>query len=248
MHRELDARMRASVPLARDCVADAKVSAAALVLLMFLSLWLALSWLVPATPAELRASDPLVQLIDALTGLWIVPIATLCICGWWLLRAPPRRTDILEALSHTAWAVALVAPLALIALSTGRHPLPPFVPQEESARAGLLLGVSAAIIEEAIFRLALLPLCCAFLKRQLSATGAWIGAIALTSLAFALSHEMGPGAGSVSIAHVAVRFLVPGCLMGALFVRPGPAFPVALHCAMHVIIPFLFLPSSGQMP
>jgi hypothetical protein len=226
--------MRRDFPGARD------LSAAALLLPAFAVVWLAVRTAAPPTPGELQASDPIVQGVNAWIGLWGIPLAGLICAAAWLWLAAPGSREISSAADQAGWALALVALLGAIGILSGRSTLPDFVPPEESAAAGLLLGLGAAIIEEALFRLTLLPVSHEILHRVLSPLAAAALSIVVTSVSFALAHEIGPGAGVWSASHFAVRFLFPGCIMSALAFRPGPAFPVALHCSLHLVIPFVF--------
>lgn len=117
--------------------------------------------------------------------------------------------------------------------------LPDFVPPEESARAGMALGVAAGVLEEAVFRIALLAPLVLWLRRRATPRAAAAIAVGVSALAFALSHELGPGAGPFDPRFFAVRFLLPGCAMGALFLF-RPAFLVSLHASAHVAIALLF--------
>ena len=126
----------------------------------------------------------------------------------------------------------------MLAQMVGPRPVPWFVPPEESACPGLFLGYTAALLEETVFRMALLPVAFGLLATRMRRGRAAAIAVGVTGLAFALSHEAGPS--GFNAAHAATRFLFPGCFMSALWLRPGPPYPVALHCALHVVIPSLY--------
>lgn len=107
--------------------------------------------------------------------------------------------------------------------------LPSFVPPEESALPGSALGLGAGVLEEAVFRLGVLAAVLLVLRRAMAARAAATVAVVLTALAFAASHELGPGAGAFDPYFFATRFIIPGCVMSTLFLKPGPAFLVTLH-------------------
>src|SRR4029453_14323036 len=114
------------------------------------------------------------------------------------------------------------------------------VPPEESSAPGMALGVGAGMLEEAGFRLGLPAVGFRFARRHCSPVRAEALAVLVTSLAFALSHELGPGSPGFDPRIFATRFIVPGCLMSGLFFRPGPSFLLTLHCSLHVGIALLF--------
>jgi hypothetical protein len=136
--------------------------------------------------------------------------------------------------------VAVAGALAIRAIG-GPH-LPPFVPSEESAAPGLGLGLSAGLLEEAAFRFALVPLIYFAARRVMPSLAAAILAIVLTGFAFALSHEL--GAEPFDPAHFATRVVFPGCVMSALFFRPGPALILGAHWTAHIAIYLLFAPTG----
>ncbi len=222
-----------------------EVSAAALLFLPFVGLFLVLRGVAPPTSEHLLASDPLIQLVGAYAGLWAIPVLSALPALAWVALLHPSRAALSRAARGVLGGLAVVAVgLPLLRLLVGPA-LPAFVPPEEGAMAGIALGVGAGIIEEAIFRLGLLAALFLVARRALSPRWAGAFAVVVTSLAFALSHELGPGAGTFDPRFFATRFVVPGCLMSLLFFRPGPSFLVSLHSASHVGIALLF---SGLPP
>ncbi len=223
----------------------ADVSAAALLFLPFVGLFLVLWAVAPPTSAHLLASDPLVQLVDACAGLWAIPVLSALPALAWVALSPPSRLALSRAVRGALGGLAVAAVgLPLLRLLVGPA-LPAFVPPEESAVAGIALGVGAGITEEAVFRLGILA--AVFLVARRAWSPRWAGAFAVvvTALAFALSHELGPGSGAFDAWFFATRFVVPGGLMSLLFFQPGPSFLVTLHSASHVGIALLF---SGVPP
>lgn len=212
--------------------------AAALVLLAALGLWCGFAWWSSPTLAQVRCSDPLVQVMTSLTGLWIVPVLATAMVLAHLTGHSLRRSDVEAAAFAVVMGAGIVAGGLLLANAVGPRPVPWFVPPEESACPGLFLGYTAALLEEAIFRMGVLPVVFALLGTRLARGRAAAIAVVVTGFAFALSHET--GAAGFNAAHAATRFLFPGCFMSALWLRPGPPYPVALHCALHVVIPSLY--------
>jgi len=217
-----------------------QASAAALVIQPFTILYgVLLAW-TPPTAQQLHASDPLVQLFAALAGLWSIPVAaTAVLLVWWLIRPPSRA-----ALARAGWLGAAAVLVVVLVMPAGRvlvgPTLPAFIPPEESAKPGMLLGLAAGLIEEVIFRLVVLPVGLSVGARFTSRRGAAWGAVLGTALLFALSHEVGPGAAAFSPVYFLDRFLFPGVLMSAAFFWPGAPFICTLHCAVHVLLPLLF--------
>lgn len=216
------------------------VSAAALLFLPFVVLLVGLGGFAPYSEMQLAASDPLVQIVHGMAGLWLVPVlCALPAVGGWLLARPSRAT-LARSMREAQLAVAiLVVGLPLLRWGVGPS-LPDFVPPEESARPGIVLGLAAGMLEEAIFRFGVLAPAFVWLRRHVPEAPATGLAILATSLLFALCHELGPGAGSFELRSFVTRFLIPGCVMSLLFLRAGPCFLVTLHSGAHVGIALLF--------
>jgi hypothetical protein len=219
---------------------EAEVGAAALFFLPFVALFGILCAASPPTPSQLLAADPLIRLVTAHAGLWAVAALSAVPAIAWLLFAAPSRAS-LRAGSRGCAAAIVAAAVGLPLLRWVVGPaLPSFVPPEESSAPGMALGVGAGMLEEAVFRLGLLAVGFLFARRHCSPVRAEALAVLVTSLAFALSHELGPGSPGFDPRIFATRFIVPGCLMSSLFFRPGPSFLVTLHCSLHVGIALLF--------
>ena len=216
------------------------LSAAALVLQPFVLLYLVLLLGSPITTAERATADPLVQLVLHWAGPLAIPACAVAVAGvWWRIRRP-TAADLRAALRLAAIAL----PLAALGLGLARYvlgpTLPAFIPPEESARPGMVLGLGAGVIEEVVFRLVLLPALFTIAQSATSTRSAALAAVVTTGFAFALMHEVGPGAGTFTPAYFLDRVLFPGILMSVLAFWPGAAFVVALHCSAHVILPLLF--------
>lgn len=220
---------------------DEQVSASGALLAVFAGVVAVLFLVQAPTASELSSSDPLVQLAASTIGLWGIPVASLVPAAlWWYVRSPGRGAWITAGKGIAIGIGSVAVGLPLLRLAVGPA-FPSFIPPEESARAGMALGICAALIEEGVFRLGLLALLYTWWAgRGQSRLLVGIASVAITSLALALAHELGPGAVTFHAPYFMARFVILGCLMGALFLRPGPAFLVAGHCAAHVAIPLLF--------
>jgi hypothetical protein len=224
---------------------EANVSAAALVFLPFVGLFLVLAVVLPPSAEALRSSDPLVQLLESCAGPWAIAVVSALPSLGWLAWALPSREALVRAV-RGAIAGLVVAGVGLPLLRVLVGPaLPAFVPAEESARPGIALGVGAGVLEEAVFRIGLLAVAYLLVQRVWPTRAAVAFAVVVTGFAFALAHELGPGAGPFDPRFFATRFAIPGCAMSALFFRPGPSFLVTLHASSHVGIALLF---SGSPP
>lgn len=217
-----------------------EVSAAAAHILPFVALLMVLHALFPPTAPQLAAADPLVRAARAWLFPGVIAASSAALGIGWLVRAPPGRAALTRGARQALVAVALASAAAITLRLVVGPALPAFIPPEESARPGMPLGMEAGVVEEALFRLALLPACYALLKSRMSAGHAALWSMAITALAFAASHEVGPGAHAFELQHFATRALIPGAFMSALFFRVGPTFVVTLHCTAHVWIPLLF--------
>lgn len=216
------------------------VATASLVLQPFVLLYLVLLVLSPPTPEQHAAADPLVETAFAWLGPVGIPLVAVAVAAGWCRAVPLRRASLQRALGQAGVALALV----VVGLSLGRlasgPALPAFLPPEEGARPGMLLGLGAGIIEETVVRLALLPLLALAGARIVRTHIAAAGAVFLSGAAFALLHEVGPAARSFALDHFVARALVPGAAMSAAALGVGFAFVVALHCGAHVLLPLLF--------
>jgi hypothetical protein len=218
--------------------AQSDIAAAAAVLAAFVALAALLLQVAPPGAAELRAADPLVRFLAGFGGRWLAVGVAAAVCATWIAIETPTRATLAPALRLALrGAIAAVAVALLLRFAFGPT-LPAAIPAEESARPGVALGLVAGTLEEALFRLIALPVALALCARRFSGRRAVVAAIAATSLLFALSHELDGGA--LVWRHFAVRALVPGALMSALFLRPGPAFIVSAHATAHLVIPVLF--------
>jgi membrane protease YdiL (CAAX protease family) len=160
--------------------------------------------------------------------------------AWWL-GVRPGRAALRRGLRHgglALFAVAVGLPLARILVGPS---LPSFIPPEESARPGLAGGLAAGVFEEAVFRLVVLPAVLMGLSSLRSTNRRFLVASLLVGLAFAVSHEAGPGADRFDPVYFVDRLVLPGLLMSLGCRWPGFTFVVTGHCAAHVALPFLFV-------
>lgn len=218
---------------ARGTVARDQVAAAALVLQSFVGLSAVLVLLDPPTSQELAAADPLVRALVVASGPWALPlVGAVAGLGWWTVVWPDAGARR-QGWRLATTALVVTSTVLIVVRVAGGPVLPAFVPPEEGARPGAVLGLGAGIVEEAVFRLGLLGV---LLVRGVRPKLA----VLVTSLAFALAHELVPGAPAFLAPHFLARLLLPGALMSSLCLWPGFAFVVALHCGAHVVLPLLF--------
>jgi membrane protease YdiL (CAAX protease family) len=210
-------------------------AAASLVLLPFAGvLFLMLLW-APVPDASFAAADPLIRLIDEGSGVWLVPFAALLAAGaWW--RVDPHLEARRARWMGVAGALTAVAILAGVRFTFGRQ-LPSFIPPEETAPTAAL-SLAAGVVEEVIFRLALLPGLHALLALRLHPRLAAAGAIVVTALLFALSHELTDA--PFVMDHFLARALVPGAAFSLAAYLLGPSVVVAGHAMVHVCLPLLY--------
>jgi CAAX prenyl protease-like protein len=214
------------------------VAVAALALQPFALILAATLMLRGITSEELAAADPLIQLLGA-KGILAVPVLSLAIGAIWWGAARPGRAALRRGARQGTVAVLIVAVgLPLLRLAIGPS-LPTFIPPEESARPGLAGGLAAGVFEESLFRVLLLPALLACLS-DVRSMRSFVVASLIVGLAFALSHEIGPGAARFHLAYFVDRFVLPGLLMSLACRWPGFTFVVGWHCAAHTLLPFVF--------
>jgi len=209
---------------------------ASLAAVVFAAILAALAVLRPASEAQRRAADPLVQLIDGRFGVWPVVALPIVAAVAWRRAARPSRSDAAWALSGVLAAVVVSA--AIRALVGSR--LPSFIPSEESARPGVTLGLAAGLLEEVVFRLAVLPLVFFALAKRIDRRVAALVAVLVTGALFSLSHELGPAGGAFVSQFMLTRLIVPGAAMSIVALRLNVTFLVCAHCTAHLLIPWLF--------
>lgn len=216
-----------------------EASAAVVALLPFVALALGLSVIQPETRQQILVSDPIVQAFDAWIGRLAIPALCAAIGAAWWTFFPPDRASLRHAAKQALAGISLVATFApLLRVLVGPH-LPPFIPPEESSRPGMLLGINAGTIEEALFRLGTLPVLLALLSDRSARHATIVTSVLLTGLAFTLAHEVGPGAAHFQAGFFVVR-LGFAAVTSLLAIRFGFALVIAGHCTMHVAIPLLF--------
>lgn len=199
--------------------------------------------LLVTTPTEANwlHADPVLKIFPRAATLWGIPILSLLLFFVWRWLRPVQPSAIPSALkfalSGSATAIAVLLALNLAVGET----LPAFVPPEEGAKPGYLLGMSTGLVEELVMRLGLTPLLFFFLRKRLGFHWSALTAIVIAALGFALWHEIGSGAEAFMLQHFATRFMIPGVVMGLAVFYISPVFLIALHCTTHIMLPLLFV-------
>ncbi|MCB9595339.1 MAG: hypothetical protein H6719_21650 [Sandaracinaceae bacterium] len=220
-----------------DPVRPRDVTAAAIVTAPWAIALAGLALALPPTSAQAACADPLIQLVR---GPWPVVALTLAVLLTWARRVRPTRADLLRAAAWGAAGAVAATAVALALHGVFGDTLPAFIPPEESARPGFTNGVAAGLVEEVVFRFAVLPLAYAAARRRLRVHASIALAALVAGVLFAASHELGPGAGAFELRYFATRFVFPGVVMSLVFLRAHPALMVTAHLAAHVVIPALF--------
>ncbi len=213
----------------------------AYVTLPFALYTLILIYVAPTTYAHWLHADPILKIFPATTTLWGILILSITLFFIWRSLKPVQLQAMFSshtyALSGSATAILVLLAMRLI---VGEH-MPAFIPPEESAKPGYLLGMSAGLAEELIFRLSLAPLLFFVLRKRLGFHLSVFVTIIVAALSFALLHELGGGAEAFLARHFLTRFMIPGVIMGLAMFYISPVFVVALHCTAHIMIPLLFI-------
>ncbi|MCK6507033.1 CPBP family glutamic-type intramembrane protease [Myxococcota bacterium] len=216
----------------------AAVAAAALIALPWALLVLGLGLAAPATASHLAASDPLLHLLPPGWGPLVVPALALWTAVSWARVARPARAVLgREAAKAAVGILSAGLIVGAVRLLGGPTP-PPLVPTEETLAPGLLLGLTAGLGEELLFRLSLVPPLFWALERRLPRMPAVALTALITGLVFTAAHALA-GPTPVATWHLS-RLLLPGMLMTFAFLRLGPSFLITAHCAAHLWIPTLY--------
>lgn len=216
----------------------ADVTAAALLALPFAGYIMALQQLAPPTEVQWLAADPILLLLPRGATLWLVPVGSLMLAAlWWRISRSSRDTLRRAALGALAGAALATLGVGVLRLAAGPT-LPWFIPPEESAGPGYVLSMAAGLQEELVCRLVLLPAFYFGLRDRVPKSALVIAAVGATGLAFALWHALGEG--TLASTYFAVRFVLPGCLMSAIWLA-SPAAIVVGHSTAHLLIPALFV-------
>lgn len=191
------------------------------------------------SPRQLDGADPLIRLLGAAGVPGIVLAGFVLGAAWWSAVRPGPEA-VRRGLRQGAAAVGVVTlGMAFARILIGPS-LPAFLPPEESARPGLVGGLAAGVLEEAVFRLMALPALLVACASVRSLTRRFLVASLAVGVIFAISHEMGPGAERFALAHFVARLVFPGFLMSIGCRWPGVTFVVSGHCAAHVLLPVFF--------
>lgn len=217
----------------------ARTAAAAAWLCWYALLFALLALLLPPDSAQRAAADPLLQIMLPPLAPCLLALLPVGVALCWWRRARPDVAELRLGLRWTLFgALAGLAATGAIRLLHG-DTLPAFVPPEESAAPGIVLGVGAGLVEESLFRLLVLPLAFFALRQR---CGSWLAAALacfITGLLFALSHE--PGSATFDAVHFVTRLVIPGMAMSAVALLLHPAFMVSAHVSAHVLIALLFV-------
>ena len=200
-----------------------------------------LMFFVGASDTHWAHADPIPKILPKQATLWFIPILSFVLLLAWCSIQSPTKEIISKSLKHSAYGLATAIVLTLtVRLIVGPH-LPTFIPPEESVKPGYLLGMSAGLSEELIFRLSLTPVIFVPLLKWIKVHYAGICSILVVALLFALLHEIGSVGEPFSVHYFMTRVIVPGCIMGLAFFYISPAFIVMMHCTVHIMIPLLFI-------
>ena len=211
----------------------AEISSSALWFLVFVVFYSILAVASPPSVAQLRVADPLHQWLLPYSGLWMVTVVSFFVTAFWIGCYPPSSSEVLSALRYfLAGSAVGLAFVGLLRVAVGPH-FPAFIPPEESSAPGLTLGLGAGVLEEAAFRLLILPAVYFGMRKFIRRAPAILVSSLATGLLFAASHQLGPGAGVWVPRYFLTRAIFPGFFMSVVFWEISPAFIVAAHCAAH---------------
>lgn len=197
-----------------------------------------LIYLVPPTTTQWASSDPILKILPPNITLWGIVVYSIFLAFFYRVTIRSNRTmcrrAFLECIGGFTTAIGITLAIRIL----NGPEFPSFIPSEESAKPGFLLGMAAGLSEELIFRLTLTPLLFFLLRRRMRYHSAIWLTICLVAIGFAGLHEWGSSV--IHFNHFITRFIIPGVAMGTLFFYRDPIFLVSLHCAAHIVIPLLF--------
>ena len=103
----------------------------------------------------------------------------------------------------------------------------------------MIAFVGAGVYEEVMFRLAMLPACCAFFQ-TLRMPKNWAAALAvfLTSLVFSIAHYIGPAGEAFSLFSFTFR-VTAGCFFATVFLLRGFGITVGCHALYDILVGIL---------
>jgi len=218
------------------------LASASVTFLFFLVVLAALFLVETASDKEFLNSDPLVRFF----GNPATTILTLALgfvsALYWIRKFEVNQQTMKVAL---LWAFAGIAfsASALVAIYLVNGPvIPAFIPPEESAQSGMLLGLSAGMFEEVVLRMMVLPFLLAFLCTKFSFNIAALLSALFIGVLFTLSHEL--AGDPFNMRYFITRFLIPGFVMTLVFIRVHPAAMLSGHSASHILIALLFVSSE----
>ena len=107
----------------------------------------------------------------------------------------------------------------------------------------MIAFVGAGVYEEVMFRLTLLPVCCAFFQ-SLRMPKNWAAGLAvfLTSLFFSVAHYIGPAGEAFSLFSFTFR-VTAGCFFATIFLLRGFGITVGCHALYDILVGILTMAS-----
>lgn len=215
-----------------------KVSGACVCFIPFLVVLMVASIFVEVEFSQFEHSDPLVRLFGTPLATIVTLLLGVLACVFWFRFKPVSSQEIkVSALWGAAGSIFAGGVLLAIYFVNGPQ-LPTFIPPEESSGSGLVLGLTAGMFEEIVFRLMLLPFLLVVLSKRLAAVSTHIASILLIGLLFSLSHEL--AGDPFQLEYFITRFAVPGIVMSIAFLKLHPSAIVCGHSAAHIGIAVLF--------
>lgn len=111
----------------------------------------------------------------------------------------------------------------------------------------MIAFVGAGVYEEVLFRLAMLPACCAFL-RGVKMPKNWAAGLAifLTSLMFSVAHYVGPAGEAFSLFSFTFR-VTAGCFFATVFLLRGFGITVGCHALYDILVGILTIAAFGSL-
>ncbi len=211
-----------------------KLSASTYFLIPILLLIGFLILLQPASEIQYQNADPLIRLLPyPWISLITILLGAISIVFWIKIFPPDKSEIILAGKWSLLGALMTTSAVALIYFINGPE-IPSFIPPEESSASGLLLGLSAGVLEEIVFRMMILPLLIYIFARKLEFRVAIVLSVLITGLLFSLSHEL--AGDPFQLRFFITRFIVPGLVMSVIFIKFHPSVIIIGHSVSHIAI------------
>lgn len=111
----------------------------------------------------------------------------------------------------------------------------------------MIAFVGAGVYEEVMFRLTMLPACCAFFRGcRMPKNWAAGLAIFLTSLLFSVAHYIGPAGEPFSVFSFTFR-VTAGCFFATVFMLRGFGITVGCHALYDILVGILTIAAIGSL-